>query len=250
MLTLAAGSVLDLDPLAIAELAAVAGFDAIGLRLSADHALDAAGAAELRRRCDALGLAVHDVEVHRIGDSATADVGQVCDAAAAVGAHALLVVSDTDERATRTALGAVVARAAASGLVVGLEYMAWTTPSLPADAVTMADETGAVVVVDLLHHVRVGAGVAELAAVVASGRLGWVQLADAPSARPADLVHEARHARLPPGEGGLPLHELLAVVPPDAVMSVEVQSDALAAERTPADRVAHLAAAARSLVSR
>lgn len=250
-LALAAGSVLDADALELVEAAAAAGFDAVGLRLSAQHSLAHDRAVELRRRVAALGVAVHDVEVHRIGDPAGADVGALCDAAAEVGARWLLVVSDLpDPAATEEALGEVVVRAAAAGIGVGLEYMAWTTPARPAAAVTMATATGAHVVVDLLHHVRVGAGVDELVAVVASGRLGWVQLADAPLLAPADLVHEARHARLPPGEGGLPLAALLAVVPPGTVVSVEVQSDALASELGPTERAVRLAVAARSLLSR
>jgi sugar phosphate isomerase/epimerase len=128
--------------------------------------------------------------------------------------------------------------------------MAWTTPSSPAAAVAMAAATGARVVVDLLHHVRVGAGADEFAAVVTSGRLGWVQLADAPATTPSDLVDEARHGRLPPGEGGLPLAALLAAIPDGVAASVEVQSDALVASLAPVERARRLADAARAVLSR
>jgi sugar phosphate isomerase/epimerase len=251
-LCLAAGSLLDADPFLMADAAAAAGFDGIGLRLSHDHALDAAGLRRLAAHIGHLGLMVHDVEVHRIGDDAngnSADIGPLVDAAAAVGARHLLVVSDLADNPsgrehTVHRLGTVADRCRAAGLVAGIEYMAWTTPRRSVDAVAMAAATGAVVVVDLLHHTRLGEGASELRAVVASGRLGWVQVCDAPAAAPTDLLDEARHRRLPPGEGDLPLRALLAEVPAGVVRSVEVQSDAMAASLAPVERAAALYAAA------
>lgn len=248
-LCLAAGSLLDADPFVLADAAAAAGFDGIGLRLSHDHALDAAGLRRLAAHIGHLGLTVHDVEVHRIGASNGDDVGPLVDAAAAVGARHLLVVSDLADNPsgrehTVHRLGTVVERCRSAGLVAGIEYMAWTTPRRSVDAVAMAAATGAVVVVDLLHHTRLGEGVDELRAVVASGRLGWVQVCDAPATAPADLLDEARHRRLPPGDGRLPLDVLLAEVPADVVRSVEVQSDAMTARLAPVERAATLYAAA------
>lgn len=225
-LALAAGSLLDADALTMVEAAAAAGFAAVGVRLPDQAAMDRRALTAVRSRADALGLRVHDVEVHRIG--AGSDIGPLADAAAVLGAPSVLVVSDLPDRtATLEALGAVAERCRAAGVTAALETMAWTTPSSPLDAVAMADATGCVVLVDVLHHIRVGAGPEELRAVVRSGRLGWVQLCDAPAAAPADLLHEARHGRLPPGDGALPLADLLAAVPAATMLSVEVQSDAL-----------------------
>ncbi len=159
------------------------------------------------------------------------------------------MVSDhPDPVATDALVAQTVERAAAAGVVIGCEYMAWTMPAGPIAAVRTATVTGATVVADLLHHVRVGAGEDELTALVASGRLGWVQLCDAPLAAPADLLHEARHDRLPPGEGALPLGALLATVPAHVTVSVEVQSDRLTAATTPAERAGLLGAAARRVL--
>ncbi len=241
---------LDAGPIDLIDAAAAAGFDGVGLRLSADHdpgrsGRDAASvAAHARRR----GVSVDDVEVHRIGTDDGA--APLLDAAVVVGASRVLVVSDRGERsATIAGLRDVVAAAGERGLTVGLEYMAWTDPSSPLEALQVADETGCGVVVDLLHHVRVGAGVAELEAIVASGRLAWVQLCDGPSVAPRDLLHEARHHRLAPGAGDLPLVDLLAVVPPAVPLSVEVQSDALAAGHLPAERAMILAAATGAVLA-
>jgi sugar phosphate isomerase/epimerase len=245
-LILAAGSMLDVPADILVDVAADAGFDGVGLRLSAEHGSGDLRA--LRARAERYGIVVHDTEVHRIDTGAT-DPGVLIERSVAVGASALLVVSDLADRArTRDALGHLTDRCHRAGLEVALEYMAWTTPSTPADAVAMAREVGCVLVVDVLHHVRVGAGRTELDEVVDRGVLGWVQLCDAPASATGDLVHEARHGRLPPGHGALPLVELLASVPTGTPISVEVQSDELR-RLPPAERARLLHDTARSVLA-
>ena len=214
----------------LVEAAARAGFDGVGLRLTGEHAL--ADVERFRAHVADRGLIVHDTEVHRIAADAP-DPGALIEATAAVGADRLLVVSDLPDRAaTLTALDELTDRCQARGIRIGLEYMAWTDPSRPIDAIEVAAATGCELLVDVLHHHRVGAGVDELEAIVASGTLGWVQLCDAPLAHPGGpghtaLLYEARHGRLPPGHGELPLTHLLARLPADVTISVEVQSDGL-----------------------
>lgn len=247
-LVLAAGSLLDHPAEAVLEAAAGAGFDGVGLRLSGEHAV--ADPARLGALAASLGLTVHDVEVYRIDASAT-NPEPLLDAAAAASAAALLVVSDLPDRpATLDALASLRAACDRRRLRLGLEYMAWTDPSDPLGAIDVAAATGCELVVDLLHHVRVGAGAAELDAIVASGRLGWVQLCDAPPTAPTGreaLIHEARHGRLAPGAGGLDLAPLLARVPSGVTVSVEVQSDGLSS--VPAgERAQRLHDAARAVL--
>ena len=167
------------------------------------------------------------------------------DALARRGEGGRVVVSDLDLAthglaATEDALGDVARRCHAEGVTAALEYMAFTTPRSSADAVALARATDSVVVVDVLHHHRLGEGATELGNVARSGTLGWVQICDAPAAAPIDLIDEARHHRLPPGQGELPLDALLAAVPADVALSVEVQSDHLAARFEPAVRAALL----------
>lgn len=248
-LVLAAGSVLDAGPEAVIDAAAAAGFAGVGLRISAEHA--PADPAALRRRAGDLGVVIYDVEVYRIGGDAPAE--PLLDTAAALGAAAVLVVSDVGPARTVEEVGDLAAASRARGLRLGLEYMAWTTPSRPDEAVAVARATGAAVVVDVLHHCRVGAGAAELTAVARSGVLGWVQICDAPGAGPSGggpdlLITEARHHRLVPGAGDLPLVELLAAVPPGTAISVEVQSDTLLA-LDPAARAVVLRSAAAAVLT-
>lgn len=233
-LILAAGSALDADPFELAVAAAAAGFEGLGLRLSDQHRL--ADPVGFRRHAERLGLRLHDAEVIRLGSGI--DPQPLIEAAAAAGAAAVLAVSDTGDRdATVGGVGRLVERCDRLGLVVGLEYMAWTDPSSPEEAVAISVATGCVVVVDALHHVRVGADRTRLEAVIESGCFGWLQLCDA-GERPAQtsaLVTEARHQRRAPGDGTLPLTHLLAAFGPTDradvghVISVEVQNDELLA---------------------
>jgi sugar phosphate isomerase/epimerase len=271
-LILAAGSMLDADAETLVDAASAAGFDGVGLRLSGPHVMNPAGAARIAARCVRAGLRVHDTEVFRIGTDTGPDVmpeaphrlpplaHNLIEVSAAAGAATLLVVSDhPDEGYTTDLVGSLVEAAIDHDLEIGLEYMAWTTPADPGGAVAMARATGARIVVDVLHHVRVGAGADELRAVVESGLLGWVQVCDAEAGPtelgPADaathdrLITEARHGRLLPGHGSLPLHDLLAVVPATTPISVEVQSDRLLS-MAPADRARTLAQATHAVIRR
>ena len=239
-LHLAAGSALDATAHELVVAAGAAGFRGVGLRVSGEHRMSGPEASRLRRTLDESGVVVSEVEVIRIGDP-TGDADAVIDAAAALGAPWVLVVSDlADLSATRDALGALSRRAADAGVRLGLEYMAWTTPSSPDVAAELALACDVSVVCDVLHHHRVGATPAEVAVLVASGVLGWVQICDAPfhgaEGGRAALVHEARHERLPPGEGALPAADLLRHVPAEVPLSVEVQSDLLRRSVPVADR--------------
>lgn len=250
-LTMAAGSFLDLSAEELLRVCgSVDGLRGFGLRLTGEHHLDPDQRATLGATAAARHLEIFDVEVLRIGSdfgpyiSSTEDL---IEAAATLRARHVLVVADTKDRDhLRRELAHVVSVAAEHGIVVGLEYMAWTTPSFVDEARSLADAVGCRLVVDLLHHTRIGATAADLARIVADGSLGWVQICDA--GPPTDqLVHEARHRRRAPGRGVLPLAELLAEVPPSTPFSIEVQSDELRSVE-PVERARLLTSAADAVL--
>jgi sugar phosphate isomerase/epimerase len=128
-----------------------------------------------------------------------------------------------------------------------IEFTAWRPIRTLASAVAIArGSDGAGLLLDTLHIQRCGVTAAELAAVD-QALLGYLQLCDAPARPPHgigvpaqmprgqqaragdDAVLEARTMRLPPGEGELPLAELLGVLPDGLPVSVEAPS--LAARR-------------------
>lgn len=104
--------------------------------------------------------------------------------------------------------------------------------------------------IDTMHFFRFGGRVEQVQALDPQ-LIGYVQLCDAPLRSTFEkYMEEALHERLPPGEGELPLEGLLAAVPPEVVVSVEVPQRSLAAAGVgPRERVAHVVSAARNLLS-
>ena len=105
--------------------------------------------------------------------------------------------------------------------------------------------------IDTMHLVRSGSGAAELAALDPN-LIGYVQLCDVPlvSAH-SDYVREARYERLAPGAGELPLLDILAVLPRDLVVGLEVpqrsQAEAGVGHK---ERLSPCVQAARDLLTR
>jgi sugar phosphate isomerase/epimerase len=89
-------------------------------------------------------------------------------------------------------------------------------------------------VIDTMHLVRSGGGAADLAALDPN-LIGYVQLCDVPL-KPVipSYLEEATHERMVPGEGELPLIDILKVLPPDVVISVEVPQPLKGRSRRPA----------------
>ncbi|HEX7857244.1 MAG TPA: TIM barrel protein [Sphingobium sp.] len=103
--------------------------------------------------------------------------------------------------------------------------------------------------IDTMHYFRFGGSIAELA-MLDPALIGYVQLCDAPLVSThASYMEEALHERQVPGTGELPLLDLLRLVPPDGVVSVEVPQRSLAeAGMGPTERVAACVAATRHLL--
>lgn len=244
---LAAGSLLDCPPTVVLDVAAATGFDAAGVRVSMDALPDPRVLAE---RCDDVGVALHDVEVFRIGSDPIDHAERLVEFAAESGAGRLLVVSDlVSESATADAVGTLCRLGRQYSVAIALEYMAWVTPSSSAGAIRIAEATGCLIVVDALHHCRLEEAPAAVVEVRNAGALGWFQICDGPSTAPSDLIAEARGGRMVPGEGELPLVELITAIGPSVAVSVEVQG----LEHRypdPVSRATMLLARTRSVLSR
>ncbi|SPM36809.1 Sugar phosphate isomerase/epimerase [Mycobacterium rhizamassiliense] len=104
--------------------------------------------------------------------------------------------------------------------------------------------------IDTMHLVRSGSGPADLAAVDPE-HIGYAQLNDT-TLRPRldNYMEEAMFERMVPGEGELPLPELLSVLPADVVIEIEVPRRSLALDGVrPIDRMRPCVEAARGLLS-
>ncbi|WP_409329668.1 TIM barrel protein [Trujillonella humicola] len=200
-----------------------------------------------------------DVEVFRVRPgTAAAEAEPLLAVGADLGARFLLTAVEDPEPDRRAGVFADLgALARAHGLRCVVETMVFSQVRTPAEALALLEAAGvddAGVLVDALHLARAGAVPADLAAL-GPARLPYVQLCDAasaaPAARDADglraAVAEAVAHRLAPGEGVLPLAEVLRHCPPTAPISLEVPHPA--ARTDPAGWIGHLAAATRRLLS-
>lgn len=231
LISLSAGTVLEATPEESVVAAAAAGFGALGLRWR--HPRPERSLPALRRRIEDAGLVLLDVEVVRLRPEVPVHLHRpLADVAGALGARFLLAVSEhPDPARTADELATVADWCAPYGVAVALEFMRFTAvPTFRSGVEILRGLTPDLrIVVDALHLCRGGERPTDLVGPDA-GRIGYLQLCDAPlappaPADPAGLAQEARHDRFFPGEGELPLAELLAALPDELPCAVEVQSD-------------------------
>ena len=250
LLSLAAGVCPETDPADFVAACAAAGWRACGIWFDAPSWTDAV-ATDVRRRLDDTGLLALDMEpvfVTPAGDHGE----RMIEAAAAVGASNLLVVSrgvDDDRFAER--FGELCDLAAPHGIGCSVEFMRFMSVRDLAQALTVldaVDRPNAGILVDNLHLARTGGTVTDVAAIEPN-RLPYVQLCDAPAIAPDDLYTEAVDERLLLGEGGLPILDLVGVLPAHTALSIEIRSAALrAAFPDPADRARRVLETSRQLL--
>jgi sugar phosphate isomerase/epimerase len=241
-------TMLDVAPPDWVTLAAAAGFDAVGLRAAAAGPTEepwpiSVGSpmlAETRRRLAGTGVQVLDIEIIKLGPETVADRYEGLFATGAeLGARFVNVMADDPElNRVRDNFAAVADQARPYGLRPVIEPMAYMRVASLADAVYVADRTGGGVTVDPLHLRRFGATPDELCSLDPALLL-YYQLCDAPLSGPSGLPRpdrlprgqpvegigdaqlEARALRLLPGEGELPLEEIVVRMPGDIPVSVE-----------------------------
>ena len=252
-MSLAALTVLELSPVEMVRCAAAAGYSHVGLRLlpatPTEPVWDMIGdTSMLREVASALadtGIRVLDVEIVRLQPEVNVRKFEAMLATGArLGARYVLVAgNDPDEARLTSNLAALCALAAPLKLAVYLEPMPWTDVrdlTQAARIVDAAAQANAGVLIDPIHFDRAGNRAAQIAAVPAQ-RLGYLQFCDAPAAHPTsldELLHQARAERQLPGEGGLDLRGILAAVPLDAPLSLEIP---MQSRRLPALERARLA---------
>jgi sugar phosphate isomerase/epimerase len=149
-------------------------------------------------------------------------------------------------------IGVLAELAADRGMETTIELAPGTTAGDIASGVSALHHIGRSdirLLIDTMHFVRGGGTVAQLAAVDPD-HLGYVQLSDTTlQPRADDYMQEAMFERLVPGEGELPLREIIAVMPPEVIIGLEVPQLSLAeAGVTPFDRLRPCVEAARALL--
>lgn len=148
----------------------------------------------------------------------------------------------------------LVEMAAARGIVSVLEYApVFTVNDLQAGlaALRHIGRSDCKLLVDTMHAGRTGSSPAELAALGAEEKIGYIQLCDVPLV-PAipSYIEEAMVQRRIPGEGELPLRDMLAALPRNVVVGLEVPlRDQAEAGVRAKERMQRCVTAARALLA-
>ncbi len=223
------------------RLAAELGYACVGLRLlpvSAGGAVQSLiGQPEVLREALAVqrdtGVGVFDLEIVRIGEDFDEKTFlPLFEIGAELKARAVLVAGDDPVHARLAQSYARLCEAMHPfGLTADLEFMPWTAVPDAKTAMRVVERAGrpanAGILVDALHAARSSTTLDDIRAIPRT-LLHYAQVCDAPVALPGhafttdELIHTARCARLLPGEGGIDLKGLIAALPEDLPLSVEV----------------------------
>lgn len=225
----------EVDPLALVDVAADAEFDSVGLRITGRRlsdafrpiVSDARALAEIRDRARDRGVRISNISAyHFYPEVGREHLEPLVDATAAIGAEMILVSCyDADHARFVDKLGWLSDVAAARGIRLFLEFVPFgLAKSLPValDIVRRVAKPNFGMIVDPLHLARSG-GVPRDMRSVPADRIFFAQLCDAHRTTPQgmDLPTEARTGRLDPGEGALPMGELLDELPKDLELECE-----------------------------
>jgi sugar phosphate isomerase/epimerase len=244
LLSLAAGVQPDVAPADMVSVAFAAGWPAVGIWFDGKTWSDATSR-EVHKRLDDTGVIALDIEPIIPSEDGNDFAEQLIEAAAVIGARHILFTSRLkDQSRTTDRYREVCALAQPYGITVVCEFL----PIFPLNTLSMAAEivensraTNGGVLIDNLHLSRSGSSIEEVSGLPRE-LFPYLQICDAPSTRPTDfggLLDEALNGRLCPGEGSLPIVELLQVVP-NVPLSFEVRSKFLRDITDPVERAKHL----------
>jgi len=230
-LSLAAGVLPEYDAEIVAEAAGEAGYPYAGFTID-PQTWDAARARLVKERVAAHGIGVLDVEVVWIlpGGELDDDAALVIDAGAELGARNVLVASrEPDVSRNAEALRRLCERADPAGMRVSLEFLMIAevrSLSVAHAIVRECDHPAAAILIDTLHFQRAGEGIGGLSDVDAR-LFPYAQFCDGRlDCKPefGAYLEDALDLRSAAGEGELPLREMLAGLPKDCPLSLEVRS--------------------------
>lgn len=227
---LCAGTVGGADFAQLLAAARAGGFDAVSLFPALYRQARAAGHsdADLRLMLADHGLCIAELDPllnwvpgHEFPVDAGMGIGseeEFYRIADALGARSLNVVWALPARLPEELLvesfARVCDRAAQHGLLAHLEFLPWAQIDDIAVALRIAGLAGRPnggVLLDSWHHFRSGFDAEQLAALPLD-RVVAIQLNDAPARAETDLVDETMQRRLLPGDGDIPLAELLGTL--------------------------------------
>ena len=244
LLSLAAGVQIDVAPADMVTVAHDAGWPAVGIWFDGKSWTNETSR-EVRQRLDDTGVIALDIEPIIPSEDGSDFAEQLIEAATVIGARHILFTSRLkDQSRTTDRYQQVCEMALAHGIKVVCEFLPifpLNTLSMAAEIVANSQATNGGVLIDNLHLSRSGSSIEDVLAMPTE-LFPYLQICDAPADRPTDfggLLDEALNGRLCPGEGSLPIIELLQAVP-DVPLSFEVRSKFLRDISDPVERAKYL----------
>lgn len=233
ILSLAAGTLPEFQPEDVAHAAGQAGFSHVGFTIEPDKWSPESQRATLAaiRGHD---LSVLDVEVVWIpeGGQLTDDHRRIVDAGTELGATNVLVVSsEPDHGRTADALHKLCEWAAPGDMRVALEFLMITAVQSMDDALAIigkADHPAAALLIDTIHFQRASHRPEKLEGLEAC-LLPYTQICDGNldcDSSFESYLEDAIDLRSCPGEGALPVADIIKMLPQDIALSLEVRSKA------------------------
>ena len=236
-------TMLQAHPLELVEAAAAGGFDYYGLRLvapmSSDTVFDLVGqpamVREVHQRMRDLGVKLLDIEAIWLKpETRVEDLVPALETGHTLGAKYVLAVGyDPEPQRLMGNFCRLCQAAAKLNMVVVLEFITYcsiATLDQALDLVRRSGQPNARLLVDALQFFRSGAQISQIASLDPA-LMPYAQICDGPLASPLTLEErrrEARTARLLPGQGELPVRELVSALPPLIALSVEAPTLKLA----------------------
>lgn len=251
-ISLAHLTVLHASPPELIRLAARAGYDAVGVRMTQvtpneqvwPLIEDRTFFRETRDAIEETGVGILDVElVKLVPGFDVASFEPMLATAAELGArHVLTQAHDPDFNRVTASYAAFCDLAGRYGLTSDIEFLTWTVMRdlKTATALMQAvDRPNSGLCIDSLHFDRSGCAASDLAGLPPSW-FHFAQIADAPAVAPSrtdGLIHTARAARLLPGDGSVDLKGLLTHLPTGTPLAIEIPNAALSEVLSDEDRI-------------
>ena len=233
LIALASGVHPDLDPDAMVRVAGEAGYNSVGIWVEPGVNWHRTTTAQVRNELEKHKLTALDVEVIWLQPDSKPDSvhHQIIDIGGELGArNCLIVSSEPDLEQNKRLFEDLCIRAEAAGLRACFEFMGVTEIKDLAAAMAVVegvDHPAGGVLIDAFHLERVGLEPAAVEAVDPRW-LSYMQLCDMPARgaidEPEAYFADALDGRLAPGEGELPLAELLGKFSADIPISLEIRS--------------------------
>jgi len=234
LLSLATGNLPEFTPVQVVEAAAEAGWKACGIWFDPET-WTAQTTRDTRNAFERTGLIPFDIEVVWIRPGeADPNHERLLAAGGEIGVgNALMVSSDPDMNATKRRFEALCKIADKYGINACFEFLPITeVKSLPMglDIVQSVGHPRGKLLVDALHLARSG-GHPDLLKGLPADLFTYAQICDAPAKLPDmefnTILYEAVDGRLMPGEGDLPVKELVEVLPENLPLAPEQRSKPL-----------------------